>query len=100
MRIGYRLITLRGHDDDLRLAMLKRAGCRQLFTDYDLGARGGPRPMLARALAALRTGDELVVCHRNQLGPQAAQLAADLAGCGTGVGVLSEAPHLAGVMER
>lgn len=99
-RIGYRLITGCGHDDELQLGVLKRAGCRQLFTDYALGARGGPRPMLARALEALHRSDELVIVHRDQLGPQVEKLAVDLAGRGISLNVLSEAPHLARILAR
>jgi DNA invertase Pin-like site-specific DNA recombinase len=97
-RIGYRIITGCGHDDEVQLAALRRAGCRQLFTDYGLVAEGGPRPMLARALEALHRGDELVVVHRDQLGPKAGKLAADLAGQGISLNVLSEAPHLARIL--
>jgi DNA invertase Pin-like site-specific DNA recombinase len=101
MRLGYCLITDRGYDHHLQLGALKRAGCRQLFTDYDtLDAGGGRRPMLARALAQLRGGDELVIWHRDHLGLRAAQLASVLAGRGIGLSVLSEAPHLASVVAR
>lgn len=101
MRIGYRLVPLRCYADvELQLDALKRAGCRQLFTDYGRGAEGEPRPMLARALEALHWGDELVIVYRDQLGPQAEKLAADLAGRGISLNVLSEAPHLARILAR
>jgi hypothetical protein len=94
MRIGYLLITGTGYDADLQLGVLKRAGCKQLFTDYDLGGRGEPGPMLARALEALHRGDEFVIVYRDQLQPRAAQIEAELAGRGVSLNVLSEAPHL------
>lgn len=98
MRIGYLLITGTGHDEDLQLGVLKRAGCKQLFTEYALSATGGPRPMLARALEALHRGDEFVIVYRDQLGPRAAQIEAELVGRGVSLNVLSEAPHLVRIL--
>jgi DNA invertase Pin-like site-specific DNA recombinase len=52
---------------DLQRDALKRAGCQRIFADTVSGALD-ERPQLAKAIAALRTGDTLVVWRLDRLG--------------------------------
>jgi DNA invertase Pin-like site-specific DNA recombinase len=52
---------------DLQRDALKRAGCERIFADTVSGALD-ERPQLAKATAALRPGDTLVVWRLDRLG--------------------------------
>lgn len=60
MRIGYARVSKREQNLDLQLSMLRAAGCERIFFEK-IGATAKHRPELEKALAALRSGDQLVV---------------------------------------
>src|SRR5205823_11343600 len=55
-------------DPVLQLAVLKKAGCRQTFTDHGISGATTKRPALARCLKALEHGDTLTVWKLDRLG--------------------------------
>lgn len=57
--IGYARVSTTDQDTSLQLDALRRAGVRRVFEESGSGV--GPRPRLQDALAALRTGDTLIV---------------------------------------
>jgi len=67
MKIGYCRVSTDDQNPDLQLAALKRAGCKQIFTDRATGAHV-KRPQLAKCLAAVQSGDTLIVWKLDRLG--------------------------------
>jgi len=67
MKIGYCRVSTDDQNPDLQLTALKRAGCKQVFTDKATGAHI-KRPELAKCLKALKAGDTLVVWKLDRLG--------------------------------
>ena len=68
MKIGYARVSTDDQDPALQLATLKKAGCRQTFTDHGLSGATTKRPALARCLKALEHGDTLTVWKLDRLG--------------------------------
>jgi|SRR5258707_8869550 DNA invertase Pin-like site-specific DNA recombinase len=67
MLIGYARVSTEDQNLDLQLAVLKKAGCRRLFTDKISGANAD-RPGLVETLSHLRETDTLVVWKLDRLG--------------------------------
>jgi DNA invertase Pin-like site-specific DNA recombinase len=67
MRIGYARVSREDQNLDLQHDALKAMGCEAIYDDKKTGATM-TRPGLERALARLRTGDELVVWKFDRLG--------------------------------
>ena len=68
MRIGYGRISRDDQNLALQRDALRRAGCDQVFFDQGVSGRKADRPALKKALAALRSGDMLVVWRLDRLG--------------------------------
>jgi DNA invertase Pin-like site-specific DNA recombinase len=56
MKYGYARVSTDDQNPVLQLAALKKAGCRQTFTDEGIGGAVAKRPALARCLKALQPG--------------------------------------------
>src|SRR5499433_4467497 len=67
MKTGYCRVSTDDQNPDLQLTALKRAGCKQIFTDKATGAHV-KRPELAKCLKALKSGDTLIVWKLDRLG--------------------------------
>lgn len=68
MKYGYARVSTDDQDPALQLAALKKAGCRQTFTDHGISGATAKRPALARCLKALGHGDTLTVWKLDRLG--------------------------------
>jgi DNA invertase Pin-like site-specific DNA recombinase len=67
MKLGYCRVSTDDQNPDLQLAALKRAGCKQIFTDKATGAHI-KRPELGKCLKTLKAGDTLIVWKLDRLG--------------------------------
>lgn len=74
MKIGYARVSTEDQHLDLQHAALTAAGCERVFEDQGLSGVAITRPGLESALAALGTGDVLVVWKLDRLGRSLAQL--------------------------
>jgi len=93
MKIAYARVSTDEQIPDLQLTVLKRAGCRKIFTDKASGA-SRKRPQLAKCLASLKTGDVLTVWKLDRLGRSLQDLIAlldDVKGRGVQFRSLTEA---------
>lgn len=68
MKYGYARVSTDDQDPALQLAALKKAGCRQPFTDHGVSGTAASRPALTRCLKALQPGDTLIVWKLDRLG--------------------------------
>ena len=68
MKYGYARVSTEDQNPALQLAALKKAGCRQTFTDHGITGATLKRPALTRCLKALETGDTLIVWKLDRLG--------------------------------
>lgn len=66
--IGYARVSTEEQSLDLQTQALERAGCEKIYTDHGVSGATHSRHGLDRALAALRTGDKLVVWRLDRLG--------------------------------
>jgi DNA invertase Pin-like site-specific DNA recombinase len=60
MRIGYARVSKREQNLAMQLKALRAAGCTRIYTDKESGLARS-RPARAKAVAALRDGDQLIV---------------------------------------
>ena len=63
MNIGYARVSANHQNLDRQIALLKRAGCRQIFREKRSGQEGIKRPQLNKAIDALSCGDVLIVAE-------------------------------------
>ena len=61
MNIGYARVSASHQNLDRQIALLKSAGCKQIFKEKQSGREGIKRPQLDKAIDALSPGDVLVV---------------------------------------
>jgi DNA invertase Pin-like site-specific DNA recombinase len=66
MIIGYARVSTDGQTLDAQQAALREAGCEKVFAEKVSGAKSD-RAALAKAIAALKAGDTLVVCKLDRL---------------------------------
>jgi DNA invertase Pin-like site-specific DNA recombinase len=67
VKLGYARVSTDEQNLELQTDALKKAGCKQVFTDKASGAKQA-RDGLAQALSHLRDGDRLVVWKLDRLG--------------------------------
>lgn len=68
MKYGYARVSTDDQNTALQLAALKKAGCRQTFTDQGISGSTFKRPALLRCLKTLEHGDTLTVWKLDRLG--------------------------------
>ena len=93
MLFGYARVSTADQDLALQRDALTAAGCERIFTDTMAVITSTERPGLTKALAALSSGDTLIVWKLDRLGRSLAhlvQLVADLGGRGVGFRSLSD----------
>ena len=73
MLIGYARVSTHDQNADLQIDALKAAGCGRVFVETASGGKAG-RPVLKEALAALRTGDSLMIWKLDRLARSLKQL--------------------------
>ena len=83
MRIGYARVSTGDQNLDLQRDALKAADCDRIFSDEGLSGTTTRRPGLDAALAALSSGDTLVVWKIDRLGRSLAHLVQLIADLGT-----------------
>jgi DNA invertase Pin-like site-specific DNA recombinase len=67
MKYGYARVSTDDQNSGLQLTALKRAGCKSVFTDDGISGATTKRPALVRCLAALHSGDSLIVWKLDRL---------------------------------
>ena len=83
MRIGYARVSTSDQNLDLQREALKAAGCEPIFSDEGMSGTTTRRPGLDRALAALSSGDTLIVWKIDRIGGSLAHLVQLIADLGT-----------------
>lgn len=68
MKIGYARVSTNDQNLDLQISALRRAGCKQLFTDQGVPGSQFSRPGLDGLLSILKAGDMLMVWRLDRLG--------------------------------
>jgi DNA invertase Pin-like site-specific DNA recombinase len=68
MKYGYARVSTDDQDPALQLAALKKAGCKETFTDHGISGTAKKRPALLRCLKKLQPGDTLTVWKLDRLG--------------------------------
>lgn len=68
LKYGYARVSTNDQNSALQLAALKKAGCRQTFTDEGISGAITKRPALTRCLNTLKPGDTLTVWKLDRLG--------------------------------
>lgn len=68
MKYGYARVSTDEQDPALQLEALKKAGCRETFTDHGISGTARKRPALSRCLKKLQHGDTLTVWKLDRLG--------------------------------
>ncbi len=68
MKVGYARVSTTDQNPALQLTALKKAGCKQLYTDEGISGIVTRRPALDRCLKALKPGDTLIVWKLDRLG--------------------------------
>jgi DNA invertase Pin-like site-specific DNA recombinase len=68
MKIGYARTSTDDQNAALQLAALKKAGCKSIHQDKGISGAIRSRPALSRCLAALKSGDTLIVWKLDRLG--------------------------------
>ena len=67
MKFGYARVSTADQKLSLQLDALQKAGCEQIFQEHISGAKAD-RPELAKLIATLRPGDEVIVWKLDRLG--------------------------------
>jgi len=60
MNIGYARVSANHQNLDRQIALLKSAGCKQIFKEKQSGREGIKRPQLDKAIDALSPSDVLI----------------------------------------
>jgi DNA invertase Pin-like site-specific DNA recombinase len=68
MKIGYARTSTDDQNTALQLTALKKAGCKPIHQDQGISGTVRSRPALTRCLAALKSGDTLIVWKLDRLG--------------------------------
>src|SRR5499427_7591655 len=68
MKYGYARVSTEEQNTSLKLAALKKAGCKTIFKDEGISGATTKRPSLTRCLKKLRDGDTLIVWKLDRLG--------------------------------
>jgi len=103
MLVGYARVAAADRNAAIQQAALTAAGCERIFADEGVSGGAIKRPALEKALAALNTGDVLVVWRLDRLGRSLShlvQLAKLLGGGGIGFKSLSESIDTAAASGR
>ncbi|MEM8653395.1 MAG: recombinase family protein [Pseudomonadota bacterium] len=66
--IGYARVSTVEQSLALQVSALKAAGCTEIYEEHGVSGAQAERPALGAALAALRSGDTLVVWRLDRLG--------------------------------
>ena len=92
-KLGYGRVSTEQQSEGQQRAQLEAAGCAEIFTEQISSGRKD-RPQLAAVLAALESGDTLVICKLDRLARSLQELlstAADLEARGINLQVLDQA---------